>query len=98
MNALYVYEAQMSLLVRVAQSRQGADRLQELQIIPILAQAQYIGSRPEGLSSPDGQYFTLHSPFHAHNKPRGRRFRAPCTVAVSSIAYASVAIGWQCAW
>jgi nuclear pore complex protein Nup205 len=44
---LYVYEAQMSMLIRIAQTRHGAERLQELQLLSILAQAEFIDARPE---------------------------------------------------
>ncbi|KAL6308871.1 nucleoporin Nup186/Nup192/Nup205 [Sparassis latifolia] len=47
LNTLYVYEAKMSLLVRVAQSRQGAERLLEARAIPVLAECDYLDARPE---------------------------------------------------
>ncbi|KAH9948497.1 nucleoporin Nup186/Nup192/Nup205 [Amylocystis lapponica] len=47
LNALYVYEAKISLLIRMAQSRQGADRLLEVRTIPILADCDYLDARPE---------------------------------------------------
>jgi nuclear pore complex protein Nup205 len=53
-NALYVYEAQMSMLIRIAQSRQGAERLHELGILPILSRAEFIDSRPEGILAASG--------------------------------------------
>ncbi|KAF7300289.1 hypothetical protein MKEN_01353000 [Mycena kentingensis (nom. inval.)] len=47
LNPLYVYEAKMSFLVRMAQTRLGAERLLETQIIPILSQCDYLDARPE---------------------------------------------------
>ncbi|KAF8154003.1 nucleoporin Nup186/Nup192/Nup205 [Crassisporium funariophilum] len=47
LNSLYVYEAKMSLFVRMAQSRSGAERLLESQLLPILAQCDYLDTRPE---------------------------------------------------
>ncbi|KAH9856365.1 nucleoporin Nup186/Nup192/Nup205 [Lenzites betulinus] len=47
LNSLYVYEAKMSLLIRMAQTRQGAERLLEARVLPILADCDYIDARPE---------------------------------------------------
>ncbi|KAJ6619045.1 nucleoporin Nup186/Nup192/Nup205 [Mycena sp. CBHHK59/15] len=47
LNPLYVYEAKMSLFVRMAQTRLGAERLLEAQLIPILTQCDYLDARPE---------------------------------------------------
>ena len=47
LNPLYVYEATMSLLVRMAQTRQGAERLLEARVLPILADCDYLDARPE---------------------------------------------------
>ncbi|KAI0830134.1 nucleoporin Nup186/Nup192/Nup205 [Trametes gibbosa] len=47
LNPLYVYEAKMSLLIRMAQTRQGAERLLEARVLPILADCDYIDARPE---------------------------------------------------
>ncbi|KAJ7058139.1 nucleoporin Nup186/Nup192/Nup205 [Mycena amicta] len=47
LNPLYVYEAKMSLFVRMAQTRLGAERLLESQLIPILSQCDYLDARPE---------------------------------------------------
>ncbi|PPQ71980.1 hypothetical protein CVT26_007136 [Gymnopilus dilepis] len=47
LNALYVYESKMSLFIRMAQTRSGAERLLEAQLLPILAQCDYIDTRPE---------------------------------------------------
>lgn len=37
----------MSLLIRMAQSRQGAERLLEARALPILADCDYLDARPE---------------------------------------------------
>ncbi|KAI8972576.1 nucleoporin Nup186/Nup192/Nup205 [Trametes punicea] len=47
LNPLYVYEAKMSLLVRMAQTRQGAEKLLEARVLPILADCDYLDARPE---------------------------------------------------
>ncbi|KIJ60466.1 hypothetical protein HYDPIDRAFT_98637 [Hydnomerulius pinastri MD-312] len=47
LNPLYVYEAKMSLFTRMAQTRPGAERLLEAQILPILAQCEFLDTRPE---------------------------------------------------
>ncbi|KAI0351635.1 hypothetical protein OH77DRAFT_1429461 [Trametes cingulata] len=47
LNPLYVYEAKMSLLIRMAQTRQGAERLLEVRVLPILADCDYLDARPE---------------------------------------------------
>ncbi|KAI0776838.1 nucleoporin Nup186/Nup192/Nup205 [Trametes elegans] len=47
LNPLYVYEAKMSLLVRMTQTRQGAERLLESRVLPILADCDYLDARPE---------------------------------------------------
>ncbi|KAF8188670.1 nucleoporin Nup186/Nup192/Nup205 [Pholiota molesta] len=47
LNSLYVYESKMSLFIRMAQTRAGAERLLEAQLLPILAQCDYLDTRPE---------------------------------------------------
>lgn len=47
LNALYVYETKMSLLVQISQTRQGAERLLESHVIPVLSQCDYLDARPE---------------------------------------------------
>lgn len=37
----------MSLLIRMAQNRQGAERLLEARAIPVLADCDYLDARPE---------------------------------------------------
>ncbi|ESK89924.1 nucleoporin [Moniliophthora roreri MCA 2997] len=51
LNPLYVYEAKMSLFIRMAQTRLGAERLLETRLIPALAQCDYLDARPEADSS-----------------------------------------------
>jgi len=47
LNPLYVYEAKMSLFIRMAQTRQGAERLLEAQLLPVLAHCDFLEDRPE---------------------------------------------------
>lgn len=47
LNPLYVFEAKMSLLIRVAQTRQGAERLLECRLLPTLADCDFLDTRPE---------------------------------------------------
>jgi len=47
LNALYVYEAKMSLFIRIAQTRQGAERLIEARVLPILADCDFLDTLPE---------------------------------------------------
>ncbi len=47
LNPLYVYEAKMSLLVRMAQSRVGAEKLVESRLILVLADSDFVDARPE---------------------------------------------------
>ncbi|KAH9982000.1 nucleoporin Nup186/Nup192/Nup205 [Russula compacta] len=47
LNSLYVYEAKMSLFIRIAQTRQGAERLMEARILPILADCDFLDTLPE---------------------------------------------------
>jgi nuclear pore complex protein Nup205 len=47
LNPLYVYEAKMSMFTRMAQTRPGAERLLEAQTLPILAQCEFLDTRPE---------------------------------------------------
>ncbi len=41
LNALYVYESKMSLFIRIAQSRIGAERLLEANVVTVLAQSDF---------------------------------------------------------
>ncbi|KAG8742094.1 hypothetical protein FRC10_002030 [Ceratobasidium sp. 414] len=47
LNALYVYEAKMSLLIKIAQTRQGADRLMDARVLAVLTQCAFLDARPE---------------------------------------------------
>ncbi|KDQ54533.1 hypothetical protein JAAARDRAFT_38210 [Jaapia argillacea MUCL 33604] len=47
LNPLYVFESKMSLLIRIAQTRQGAERLLEARVLPVLAQCDFLDARPE---------------------------------------------------
>ncbi|KAI0317152.1 nucleoporin Nup186/Nup192/Nup205 [Amylostereum chailletii] len=46
LNALYVYEAKMSLLIRIAQSRLGADRLLDSRLLATLGQCDFLDAQP----------------------------------------------------
>ncbi|GAA5989348.1 hypothetical protein JCM11641_002770 [Rhodosporidiobolus odoratus] len=46
LNALYVYEAQMSFLVRLASTREGAEKLLSADLLTKLADCEYLGARP----------------------------------------------------
>ncbi|KAG8983033.1 hypothetical protein FRB90_006360 [Tulasnella sp. 427] len=47
LNPLYVYEAKMALLVRVAQTRQGSERLLDARIFGLLAHCEFLEARPQ---------------------------------------------------
>lgn len=47
LNPLYVYEAKMSFFIRLAQTRAGAERLLEAQVLQTLARCEYIDATPE---------------------------------------------------
>ncbi|KAG2143441.1 nucleoporin Nup186/Nup192/Nup205 [Suillus bovinus] len=47
LNPLYVYESKMSFLIRMAQTRLGAERLLEARIFPVLSQCEFLDTRPE---------------------------------------------------
>ncbi|PCH43029.1 hypothetical protein WOLCODRAFT_121398 [Wolfiporia cocos MD-104 SS10] len=47
MNTLFVYESKMSMLIRMTQTRQGAERLLECKAIPVLAECEFLDARPE---------------------------------------------------
>ncbi|KIK56168.1 hypothetical protein GYMLUDRAFT_87421 [Collybiopsis luxurians FD-317 M1] len=51
LNPLYVYESKMSFFIRMAQTRTGAERLLDVQLMPILAQCDFLDARPEADSS-----------------------------------------------
>ncbi|CAL1713365.1 unnamed protein product [Somion occarium] len=47
LDTLYVYEAKMSLFIRMAQSKSGAERLLEARLLLILADCDFLDTRPE---------------------------------------------------
>ncbi|KAI0042606.1 hypothetical protein FA95DRAFT_1610066 [Auriscalpium vulgare] len=47
LNSLYVYEAKLSLLIRIARTRQGAERLLEARVLPTLGDCEYLDTLPE---------------------------------------------------
>ncbi|KAG8950572.1 hypothetical protein FRC04_007391 [Tulasnella sp. 424] len=47
LNPLYVYEAKMALLVRVAQTRQGSERLLDSRIFGLLGHCEFLEARPQ---------------------------------------------------
>ncbi|BGP12970.1 hypothetical protein JCM10213_006609 [Rhodosporidiobolus nylandii] len=51
LNALYVYEAQMSFLIRLASTREGAEKLLGAELLTRLAECEYLGARPLADSS-----------------------------------------------
>ena len=56
LNALYVYETKMSLLIQISQTRQGAERLLESRVITVLSQCDYLDARPETDQMFAGEY------------------------------------------
>ncbi|GAA5985830.1 hypothetical protein JCM5350_006906 [Sporobolomyces pararoseus] len=52
LNALYVYEALVSFLIRLSSTRQGAEKLLNAALLSRLAECEYLGSRPTSESSP----------------------------------------------
>ncbi|KAG6810860.1 hypothetical protein H0H92_010044 [Tricholoma furcatifolium] len=47
LNPLYVYETKMSFFIRMTQTRAGAERLLEAQVVPVLTQCDFLDARPE---------------------------------------------------
>ncbi|KAG8908999.1 hypothetical protein FRB99_000102 [Tulasnella sp. 403] len=47
LNPLYVYEAKMALLIRVAQTRQGANKLADCRIFGLLTHCDFLDARPQ---------------------------------------------------
>lgn len=47
LNALYVYEAKIAFFNRLAQSKQGAERLLDARLFDILAQVDFLQARPQ---------------------------------------------------
>ncbi|KAM0793089.1 hypothetical protein ACM66B_000571 [Microbotryomycetes sp. NB124-2] len=46
LNALYVYEAQMSFLTRIASSREGAEKLLNAELLTRLGECEFLTARP----------------------------------------------------
>ncbi|KAG5340572.1 hypothetical protein C0989_001177 [Termitomyces sp. Mn162] len=61
LNSLYVYEAKMSFFIRMAQTRAGAERLLEAQVVPVLTQCDFLDARPEADQAFMGQSTIVHS-------------------------------------
>ena len=59
LNPLYVYEARMSLLVRMAQTRSGAERLLENRLLVALAECDFLDARPEADQAFLGECHTI---------------------------------------
>ncbi|GAA5922074.1 uncharacterized protein JCM15063_003177 [Sporobolomyces koalae] len=51
LNALYVYEALVSFLIRLSSSREGAEKLLQAELLSRLASCQYLETRPVAESS-----------------------------------------------
>ncbi|SPO25969.1 related to nucleoporin [Ustilago trichophora] len=47
LNAIYVYEARLAFFNRMAQTRDGAERLLNAKIFDVLAQSDYLAARPD---------------------------------------------------
>ncbi|KAJ9479261.1 hypothetical protein PHBOTO_002738 [Pseudozyma hubeiensis] len=47
LNALYVYEARLAFFNRMAQTRDGAERLLNAKVFDVLAQSDYLAARPD---------------------------------------------------
>ena len=56
LNPLYVYEAKMSLFIRISQTRQGAERLVESRLLQVLSQCEFIDAKPEADRGLLGEY------------------------------------------
>jgi nuclear pore complex protein Nup205 len=62
LNALYVYEALVSFLIRLSSTRQGAEKLLNAELLSRLAECEYLGSRPVADTSAMGEL----TPFKVH--------------------------------
>ncbi|TFY78074.1 hypothetical protein EWM64_g5939 [Hericium alpestre] len=80
LNALFVYEAKMSLFIRIAETRQGAERLLEARALPIFADCDYLDTRPE-----NDQSFMDHDSFLPSAIQRYHQLFAPALQLVVSI-------------
>ena len=59
LNPLYVYEAKIAFYIRLAQTRQGAERLLDSRILQILSQVDFLDARPEGPEANLGMTYKL---------------------------------------
>lgn len=51
LNAVYVHEAKMAFLIRIAQTRLGAERLLASRLLSVLAQCDFFDARPDNSQS-----------------------------------------------
>lgn len=56
MVPLYIYEAKMSLFLRLSLCKQGAKLLIENRIVDVLSHCQFIGARPEAAPYNNGKH------------------------------------------
>ncbi|KAF5345807.1 hypothetical protein D9756_010889 [Leucocoprinus leucothites] len=68
LNTLYVYESKLSLFTRMSQTRAGAEKLLDAQIIPLLARCDYLDARPEADQSFMDQDLFLPSAVHRYHQ------------------------------
>lgn len=47
LSAFYIYTSQMSFLIRLASTREGAEKLLDAELFARLSQCEYLGARPE---------------------------------------------------
>lgn len=86
----------MSLFVRMTQTRAGAERLLEAQLIPILAKCDYLDARPEADQSfigMQGTYYVLPIFTYYSNRPG----LIP-TISNSTVSSALYALPPACRW
>ena len=58
MVPLYIYEAKMSLFLRLSLCKQGAKLLIENRIVDVLSHCQFISARPEAAPYHNGKFDT----------------------------------------
>ncbi|KAF8523808.1 nucleoporin Nup186/Nup192/Nup205 [Gautieria morchelliformis] len=80
LNTLYVYEAKLALLIRIAQTQEGAQRLVETRLFQILAQCDFVDARPEA-----DQSFLDHDNFLPSAVHRYHQLVLPAIELVNSI-------------
>ena len=67
LNSLYVYKAKTSLFIHIAQTCQGAERLIEARVLPILADCDFLDTLPEVDQSFIGMRYMPRSPLHCYS-------------------------------